>query len=73
MAWSGSGVTMRSSFWLLISLPVALAAAAQSPPPARVEIHYELMRNGSAMAEVSNAPSVMRVLATGAIALTVTP
>ena len=52
MAWSGSGATMRSLFWLLISLPVALPAAAQSPPPARVEIHYELMRNGSAMAEV---------------------
>jgi hypothetical protein len=43
---------MRSLFWLLISLPVALPAAAQSPLPARVEIHYELLRNGSAMAEV---------------------
>ncbi len=43
---------MRSSFWLLISLPVALAAAAQGVPPVRVEIHYELTRNGSTMAEV---------------------
>lgn len=43
---------MRSSFWLLISLPVALAAAAQGAPPVRVEIHYELTRNGSTMAEV---------------------
>lgn len=43
---------MRSSFWLLISLPVALSAAAQSTPPARVEIHYELTHNGSVMAEV---------------------
>lgn len=43
---------MRSSFWPLISLPLALAAAAQTAPPARVEIHYELTRNGAAMAEV---------------------
>jgi len=42
---------MRSSFWLLISLPVALPAAAQSTPPARIEIQYELLRNGAAMAE----------------------
>lgn len=43
---------MRSSFWPLISLPLALGAAAQTAPPARVEIHYELTRNGSTMAEV---------------------
>jgi hypothetical protein len=43
---------MRSSFWLLISLPVALSALAQATPPARVEIEYDLKRNGSAMAEV---------------------
>ena len=44
---------MRSSFWLLSSLALsAAAAAAQATPPARVEIKYELMRNGSAMAEV---------------------
>lgn len=43
---------MRNSFWLLVSLPVALSAAAQTPPPARVEIEYELKRNGRTMAEV---------------------
>ena len=43
---------MRSSFWLLISLAFALPAAAQTAPPPRVEIHYELTRNGSAVAEV---------------------
>jgi hypothetical protein len=31
------------------------------------------LSSGSAIAEVSNAPSVIRVFATGAIALTVTP
>lgn len=49
------GVPMRNSFWLLISLPLAASAAsaaAQSALPARVEIEYELQRNGSAMAEV---------------------
>jgi hypothetical protein len=43
---------MRNSFWLLISLFAAPAALAQSAPPARVEIEYELQRNGSTMAEV---------------------
>jgi hypothetical protein len=43
---------MRSSFWPLISLPVALVAAAQTAPPARVEIQYEFTRNGAAVAEV---------------------
>jgi len=43
---------MRSLFWLLISLPVALSALAQVFPPARVELEYDLMRNGSKMAEV---------------------
>jgi uncharacterized protein DUF3108 len=43
---------MRSSFWLLASLPVALSALAQETPPARVEIEYELKRNGKVMAEV---------------------
>jgi Protein of unknown function (DUF3108) len=52
MGWSESGATMRSSFWPLISLPVAFAAAAQTAPPALVEIHYELARNGTTMAEV---------------------
>lgn len=49
---------MRSSYWLLISLPLAAAALAQSPPPAqtaplvRIEIEYDLKRNGRTMAEV---------------------
>jgi hypothetical protein len=43
---------MRRSSWLLISLPVALSAAAQTAPPARVELEYELLRNGRVMAEV---------------------
>jgi Protein of unknown function (DUF3108) len=43
---------MRSSFWLLSSLALAGAAFAQTLPPARVEIEYELRRNGSAIAEV---------------------
>jgi hypothetical protein len=43
---------MRSSFWALISLSLALAALAQSVPPKRVEIEYELTRNGSNMAVV---------------------
>jgi len=43
---------MRKSFSLLISLPVALSALAQTTPPARVEVEYELLRNGKTMAEV---------------------
>jgi hypothetical protein len=43
---------MRNSFWLLTSLLGASAALAQSAPPARVEIEYELQRNGTTMAEV---------------------
>jgi Protein of unknown function (DUF3108) len=43
---------MRKLFWLLISLPLAASAFAQAIPPARVEIEYELKRNGSTMAEV---------------------
>jgi hypothetical protein len=44
---------MRSSSWLLSSLlAVALEAGAQAAPPARVEIEYELTRNGRTMAEV---------------------
>jgi len=43
---------MRNWFWLLISLPLGLPAAAQVVPPARVEIEYELKRNGRTMAEV---------------------
>lgn len=52
MAGFGCGATMRSSFWLLISLLAPLEAAAQVAPPARVEIEFELQRNGSTMAEV---------------------
>jgi len=48
---------MRSSSWLLTSLGVALAGAAHAAPPAaqptvRVEIEYEVLRNGRTMAEV---------------------
>lgn len=43
---------MRNSFWLLASLPFAFSALAQATPPARIEIQYELMRNGKVMAEV---------------------
>lgn len=43
---------MRSLSWILISLCLALDARAQAAPPARVEIEYELKRNGSTMAEV---------------------
>jgi hypothetical protein len=43
---------MRNSFWLLISLLLPLAGAAQTPPPVRVEIQYELKRNGRAVAEI---------------------
>jgi hypothetical protein len=43
---------MRSSFWPLISLALALPAVAQTAPPPRVEIQYELTRNGSVVAEV---------------------
>jgi hypothetical protein len=43
---------MRNSFWLLTSFALALSASAQSVPPARVELEYELKRNGSTMAEV---------------------
>ena len=39
---------MRSWFFLLISL----AAGAQAAPPQRVEIAYEVTRNGAALAEV---------------------
>ena len=43
---------MRSFFWLLISLPLSGAALGQVAPPPRVEIEYELKRNGKTMAEV---------------------
>lgn len=44
---------MRNWFWLLGSLALSGAPAAQGAPPARVEIEYELMRNGATMAEVT--------------------
>lgn len=43
---------MANWSWLPISLAFALPAAAQVVPPARVEIEYELSRNGRTMAEV---------------------
>ena len=43
---------MRSWWWPLASLALSASAAAQPALPARVEIEYELKRNGSVMAEV---------------------
>lgn len=43
---------MRKSFWPLTSLLFAAAALAQPVPPLRIEIEYELTRNGTTMAEV---------------------
>lgn len=42
---------MRNWSWLLISA-VLLAASALAAPPGRVEIAYEIARNGTAVAEV---------------------
>src|SRR5574339_592268 len=43
---------MRSSFWPLISLALACSAGAQAPPVVHVDIEYDLLRDGSKMAEV---------------------
>lgn len=43
---------MRSSFWPLISLAAACSAGAQAPPVVHVDIEYDLLRDGSKMAEV---------------------
>ncbi|HEX6156008.1 MAG TPA: DUF3108 domain-containing protein [Burkholderiales bacterium] len=43
---------MRSWWWPLASLALSSSVAAQHALPARVEIEYELRRNGSVMAEV---------------------
>ena len=40
------------SWWWAASLALCASAAAQQPLPARVEIEYELKRNGSVMAEI---------------------
>lgn len=45
---------MRNWFWLVGSLALSATAAAPGPLPARVEIEYELKRNGSTMAEVED-------------------
>lgn len=45
---------MRNWFCLLVSLVLSATAAAQGALPARVEIEYELKRNGSTMAEVAD-------------------
>jgi hypothetical protein len=42
---------MRNWSWLLIS---ALTAAAQAAPPGRVELNFEVLRNGSPVAEVTH-------------------
>src|SRR5215210_594433 len=52
MAWCTSKAAMRSWCWPLASLALSASAAAQPALPARVEIEYELKRNGSVMAEV---------------------
>ena len=52
MAWSTSKAAMRSWCWPLASLALSASAAAQPALPARVEIEYELKRNGSVMADV---------------------
>jgi Protein of unknown function (DUF3108) len=43
---------MRNWFCLLASLSLCATAAADGAPPARVEIEFELLRNGTTMAEV---------------------
>jgi hypothetical protein len=44
---------MRNSSWLATSLLLlAVAGLAQAAPPARVEIEYEITRNGATMADV---------------------
>ena len=43
---------MGKSFWPLISLALAASAAAQNVPPARVKLEYDLLRNGTTVAEV---------------------
>src|SRR5688500_18032945 len=45
---------MRNWFWLVSILALSASAAAQVLLPARVEIEYELKRNGSTMAEVED-------------------
>src|SRR5262245_5166961 len=47
-----SKATMRKPSWLLASFGAALAALANAGPPERVEIEYEVMRNGKTVAEV---------------------
>ena len=44
---------MRSWFWLLISLALAPGAPAQPASPVRLEVAYELTRNGSSVAEIT--------------------
>jgi hypothetical protein len=43
---------MRSSFWLAISLLFPLTGFAQGAAPVRVEIEYDLKRNGKTVAEI---------------------
>lgn len=46
---------MRNTFFLLtLSAALAAAGAAAAAPPQRVEVAYELSRNGSAVAEVTD-------------------
>lgn len=43
---------MRKRCWLLISLLALLALPALAAPPARIELEFDVLRNGSKMAEV---------------------
>jgi hypothetical protein len=43
---------MRSSFSLLTSALLAAAAQAQAAPPPRIELHSDILRNGTAVAEM---------------------
>lgn len=44
---------MRNSSWLLISLLVPLTGLAQGTPVVRVQIEYDLKRNGRTVAEIT--------------------
>src|SRR5687767_319953 len=50
--WFTSSAMMHSSFWLLISLAFPLTGVAQKAPLVRVEIEYDLKRNGRTVAEI---------------------
>jgi hypothetical protein len=45
---------MMRNWFIPIAISVWFCAGAQAAPPARVEIDYDVLRNGSAMAEVAD-------------------